>query len=83
MTLEAMNCIVPTGYEETNITDCHIYFSICKPVDESVCPGHTNSSTCQVVTTDDGDQHVYSIGDFQNVNEFQVVGALIYKQWRS
>lgn len=75
MTIEANACIVPTGYEETNITECRVYFSICKVLSETICPGHTNSSTCLVVNTNDGNQSVYSIGDYQNANEFEVIGA--------
>ena len=57
-------CILPLNYTDDEVESCDIYFSICKALNESICPGYENVSTCQKVITSDGNVSYYDMGAF-------------------
>ena len=53
----------------TDVANCTVYFSICKPLPTSIC-NESNVSYCQVVTATDGTQYRYNIGNYSSKHNY-------------
>ena len=74
VTLDNNKCLIPLNYREANVTQCVLRFSVCDPLPSAQCPGRTNSSTCQEVTTDDGQKHYFDIGTYRGNGGYAPLG---------
>lgn len=59
-----LNCMLPNNTTEDEVAGCNVFFSVCKPLNSSVCPDYPNSTTCQEVVTTDGQVHYYDMGAY-------------------
>ena len=61
--------MLPSNITEEQLARCDVYLSICKPLGE-MCPGYSDSTTCQKVTLTNGTAYYYDMGTYDGNDEF-------------
>ena len=62
---------------DTEVADCTVFFSVCKPLPSSIC-GASNVSYCEVVTATNGTKYTYNIGSYTKKHNFLALRMCAY-----
>ena len=61
---------------ETEVANCTVFFSVCKPLPASMCGGFSNVSYCQVVTSTNGTEKYFNIGSYTSKHNYITLSKL-------